>query len=187
MKKQSVINALVLTLALGGVGMASAQDRLKTQDKDQLKTQDKDLLKTQDRDQLRDQDRLYADELMTDQERTTLRERLRLAKTEQERARIREEHRLQMDARAKERGVTIKSVTGSSQAGTQSSSGSSQSGSQGGSGSSQTGTQSGSGSSKAGILVIPFCVMPERNRSAYHSSPYSSASRRRACPRRMVW
>ncbi len=139
MKKRSVINAVVLTLALGGVGMASAQDQLKTQDKDQLKTQDKDLLKTQDRDQLRDQDRLYADELMTDQERATLRERLRLARTEQERARIREEHRLQMDARAKERGITVKSVAGSSPAGTQ------------GSGSaSQTGTQDGSGASGGG-------------------------------------
>lgn len=100
MKKQTLIKTLVLALSLSGVGMVSAQDQMKTQDKDQLKTQDKD--------KLRDQDRLYADELMTDQERTTLRERLRLAKTEQERARIREEHRVLMDARAKERGVTIK-------------------------------------------------------------------------------
>jgi len=124
MKKQTLIKTLVLALSLSGVGMVAAQDQMKTQDKDQLKTQDKDKLKTQDKDQLRDQDRLYADELMTDQERTALRERLRLAKTEQERARIREEHRVQMDARAKERGVTIKQPDGAAQAGANGSAGS---------------------------------------------------------------
>lgn len=109
MKKQTLIKTLVLALSLGGAGMVFAQDQLKTQDKDQLKTQDKDKLKTQDKDQLKTQDRIYADELMTEQERTAYRERLRLAKTEQERERIREEHRVLMDARAKERGVSIKS------------------------------------------------------------------------------
>lgn len=123
MKKQTLIKTLVLALSLSGVGMVSAQDQMKTQDKDQLKTQDKDKLKTQDKDQLRDQDRLYADELMTDQERTTLRERLRLAKTEQERTRIREEHRVQMDTRAKERGVVIKNPAGAAQAGSSNGSG----------------------------------------------------------------
>ena len=107
MNTQTFLKTLALCVALTGVSASMAQDTLKTQDKDQLKTQDKDQLKTQDKDQLRDQDRLYGDELMTAQERTAYRERMRLAKSLQERERIREEHRLMIDARAKERGVQV--------------------------------------------------------------------------------
>jgi len=97
MKKHLWIKALALTVSLAGVGMAVAQDQPRTQEQ----------LKTQDQDQLRDQDRIYAHELMTDAERAAYRERIRLAKTMQERERTRSEHRIQMDARAKERGVVI--------------------------------------------------------------------------------
>lgn len=107
MNTQTFLKTLALCVALTGVSATMAQDSLKTQDKDQLKTQDKDQLKTQDKDQLRDQDRIYGDELMTAQERTAHRERMRLAKSLQERERIREEHRLMIDARAKERGVQV--------------------------------------------------------------------------------
>ncbi len=99
MNTRTLLKTVALCIALTGVSASMAQDQLKTQDKDQLKTQDKD--------QLRDQDRIYGDELMTAQERTAFRERMRLAKTLQERERIREEHRLMIDARAKERGVQV--------------------------------------------------------------------------------
>lgn len=125
MKKTYLTQALILAAVMGGAGMAAAQDQLKTQDKDQLKTQDMD----KDQDRLRDQDRLYiyGYELMTDQERDTLRERMRATKTLQERDRIRAEHRVQMDARAKERGVSIihRDGGGSSAGGSKGSSGSS--------------------------------------------------------------
>lgn len=111
MKQTSLIKALIVVASLSGMGFgaAMAQDQLKTQD--QLRTQDKDMAKDKDMDQdrLRDQDRLYiyGYELMTDQERNAHRERMRAAKTLQERDRIRAEHRVQMNARAKERGATI--------------------------------------------------------------------------------
>ncbi len=107
MNTRTLLKTVALCIALTGVSAGMAQDQLKMQDKEQLKTQDKDQLKTQDKDQLRDQDRIYGDELMTAQERTAFRERMRLAKTLQERERIREEHRLMIDARAKERGVQV--------------------------------------------------------------------------------
>jgi hypothetical protein len=111
MKQPNLIKALIVVASLSGMGLgtAMAQDQLKTQD--QLRTQDKDMVKDKDKDQdrLRDQDRLYiyGYELMTDQERNAHRERMRAAKTLQERDRIRAEHRVQMDARAKERGMII--------------------------------------------------------------------------------
>ena len=119
MKQPNLIKALIIAASLSGMGLgtAMAQDQLKTQD--QLRTQDKDMVKDKDmlkdkdmdkdQDRLRDQDRLYiyGYELMSDQERNAHRERMRAAKTLQERDRIRAEHRVQMDTRAKERGVTI--------------------------------------------------------------------------------
>lgn len=117
MKAKTLTQALIVAFSLAGVGMgvASAEDKLKTQD--QLKTQDKDMDKDQDR--LRDQDRLviYGYELMTDAERDAHRARMRAAKTMQERDRIRAEHRVQMDARAKERGMQIKHRDGEASGG----------------------------------------------------------------------
>ena len=115
MSKQHIARSLIVAAALAGIGVggAWAEDQMKTQD--QLKTQDKDkdMLKErdmdQDQDRLRDQDRLYiyGYELMTPAELDAHRARMRAAKTMQERDRIRAEHRVQMDARAKERGVTV--------------------------------------------------------------------------------
>jgi hypothetical protein len=48
---------------------------------------------------------LYGQQLMTDQERERLRERLQNAETEQERERIRAEHRVEMQARAREHQI----------------------------------------------------------------------------------
>lgn len=50
---------------------------------------------------------IYASQLMTPQERDAHRARLRAAASEQERDRIHREHHAQMQARAKERGVTL--------------------------------------------------------------------------------
>lgn len=89
MKRQTTIKALVASLALTGLGLASAQDQLRTQIQDPLRTQD----------QLQDRDRIYRDDLLSEQERNAYIERLRLARTEQERERIRLEHREKMDMR----------------------------------------------------------------------------------------
>lgn len=143
MKQPNLIKALIVVASLSGMGLgtAMAQDQLKT--RDQLRTQDKDMVKDmdmdmdmdKDQDRLRDQDRLYiyGYELMTDQERNAHRERMRAAKTLQERDRIRAEHRVQMDARAKERGMTIMRRDG---------------GAAGNSGSSGAGTGAGAGGKK---------------------------------------
>ena len=49
----------------------------------------------------------YGQQLMTDQERERLRERLQNAESEEERARIREEHREQMQERAREHQIPL--------------------------------------------------------------------------------
>lgn len=60
-----------------------------------------------DRTQLQDQDRIFGSQLMTEQERQQYRERMRNARTEQERERYRLEHHGRMQARARERGLTL--------------------------------------------------------------------------------
>jgi hypothetical protein len=78
-------------------GIASAADQTQTQDK--LQTQER--LTTQGREQI------YGSQLMTKEERITYRTRMRTAKTAQEREQIRMEHHEQMQARARERGMTL--------------------------------------------------------------------------------
>ncbi len=90
------------------------QDRL--QDRDQLKDQDKlhDQDKLQDRDRIHDQDGqpIYGYELMTPAERTAYLTKLRGMKTLQERNAYRAQHRIEMQQRARERGVSIPSGNG---------------------------------------------------------------------------
>ena len=50
---------------------------------------------------------IYGYQLMTERERAEFRERVRAARTEQEREQIRSAHHAQMQARARERGVTL--------------------------------------------------------------------------------
>jgi len=50
---------------------------------------------------------IYGYQLMTERERSEFRDRIRAANSEQEREQIRSEHRAQMQARARERGVTL--------------------------------------------------------------------------------
>ncbi len=57
--------------------------------------------------QTTNQERIYGSQMMTQQERNEYRTRMQAAKTEQERNRLREEHHALMQARAKERGVTL--------------------------------------------------------------------------------
>lgn len=97
------------------------QDRLKDQDKlhDQDKLQDQDRLKDQDKlhdqDKLQDRDRLhdqdglaiYASDLMTPAERSAYLKKIRAMKTLQERNTFRAQHRMEMQQRARERGVAI--------------------------------------------------------------------------------
>lgn len=66
-----------------------------------------ELDRDQSQDQLRTQDRIYGYQLMTQEERTQYRQRMRNATTAQERERIRMEHHKQMQERAKQRGITL--------------------------------------------------------------------------------
>ena len=94
LNKTLAMSVLTSTMLLaGGFALAADQDRDKTRLQDQ--TQDQT------------QDRIYGSQLMTDQERSDYRSRMRSAKTAQEREQIRAEHHERMMVRAKERGVTI--------------------------------------------------------------------------------
>jgi len=93
-----IVLGLALALGAGGAWVAApawADDMDRTHDMDQMRTMDQD------------RDMIYGSQLMTEQERTAYRERIRMATTEQEREQIRAEHHTQMLARAKERGVTL--------------------------------------------------------------------------------
>lgn len=89
---------LALTAAsaflIAGIALAQAQDRAQTQTQDQTQ------------EQIRDRD-IYGSQLMTPEERAAYHERMRSADTVEERERIRAEHHEQMQARAKERGLSL--------------------------------------------------------------------------------
>lgn len=61
----------------------------------------------QENDRQQERQRIYGYDLMTQAELEQHRERLRVATTQQERDSIRAEHRTQMEARAREQGVTL--------------------------------------------------------------------------------
>jgi hypothetical protein len=85
------IFAAALALA---TGLSVAQDKSRDQTRDQTGAQ------TRERG-------IYGYQLMTPEERDEFRARVRAAKTYEERERIRAEHHEQMQARAKERGLTL--------------------------------------------------------------------------------
>ena len=156
MKKQILISVVVGGMAFASMGAAVAADQVRTQDKlhspAMTPLQDKDKL--QDQDRLQDRDQIYLGTLMTPEERAAYLERLRLAKTEQERVAIRAEHRIQMEAVAREKGLALpasgngngaaNSSSGSS--GSSAASGASNSGSTGGASSGNKGSSSSGGS-----------------------------------------
>lgn len=78
---------------LTGVAFAVDYDRVQDQVRDQ--------------NQMSDQDQIYGRQLMTQQERTEHRAKMRAAKTDQEREHIRNQHHTMMKKRADERGVTL--------------------------------------------------------------------------------
>lgn len=105
-RKNLLITAISGVLMFTG-SMALAADQAR--DRDRLHDPEKsmDQSRDQDRDQLRDQDKVYGSQLMTAQEQKEYRQRMQAAKTAEEREQIRNEHHKQMQARAKERGVTL--------------------------------------------------------------------------------
>jgi len=93
--KRRLIQGAILALVASGIALPTlAADQTKSQDQ------------TQTQNQIRDKD-IFGHSLMTSQERTEYRNRMRAAKTAEERERIRAEHHEQMKVRAKERGVTL--------------------------------------------------------------------------------
>lgn len=79
---------------------ASAGAQEQTRDQDQLRDQQQSQQRLQDRD-------IYGSHLMTREERDQHRNTMGNARTAQERERIQAEHHQHMQARAKERGVTL--------------------------------------------------------------------------------
>lgn len=84
LKKMLMVSALTGAVALSN---AWAADQVRAQDQTQTS--------------------IYGSQLMTPQERTEYRSKMRAAKTAEEREQIRNEHHEQMKVRAKERGVSI--------------------------------------------------------------------------------
>lgn len=88
MKRPLMVSALAIALSLS-TGFALAADLAPSPKKPQT------------------QQRIYGSQMMTQQERTEYRAKMRAAKTAEERKQIRNEHHEQMKERAKERGVTL--------------------------------------------------------------------------------
>jgi hypothetical protein len=103
MKRTLIYAAVIAALLPGMAALAIAAD----QDRDQVRDQDRTQTQDKDQTRLRDRDQIYGSQLMTRQERSEYRTRLRAAKTAQEREQIRAEHHERMQERAKERGVTL--------------------------------------------------------------------------------
>jgi hypothetical protein len=77
------------------VNWVAAQERSPQQN--QIQTQE----------QIQEQEQIYGSQLMTPEERTEFRTRMRAATTNEEREQIRREHHEQMQVRAKQQGVTL--------------------------------------------------------------------------------
>lgn len=71
---------------------------------------DRDQDRDRDRTQLQDKDMIYGWELMSVEERAQHRAKLRSLNTEEEREAFRQEHHKLMQARAREKGVTLPEV-----------------------------------------------------------------------------
>ncbi len=89
-KRPLIMSALATALFLS-TGFALAADQAPSQEKAQAKKQVP----------------VYGSQLMTQQERAEYRAKMRASKTAEEREQLRNEHHESMQARAKERGVTL--------------------------------------------------------------------------------
>lgn len=88
-----------LAITLVAVAMALSAANGVAQDKPQAQQQAKQPAQSREQ--------IYGSQLMTPQERTEYRDRMRAAKTQQERDQLRAEHHARMQGRAKERGVML--------------------------------------------------------------------------------
>ncbi len=95
MKRTLMMSALTTALLSGGLALAAEQEQV--QEKAQI----------QEKAQVQKQEQVYGSQLMTRKERAEYRAKMRAAKTAEEREQIRKEHHEAMQARAKERGVTL--------------------------------------------------------------------------------
>jgi outer membrane PBP1 activator LpoA protein len=91
MKKYPLALSVLSTALFLSTGSLSAAD----QDKSQKTTQ------------TQEQEQVYGSQLMTQQERTEHRNKMRAAKTAEEREQIRKEHHALMKERAKAKGITL--------------------------------------------------------------------------------
>ena len=90
MKRSLMVAALATALFLS-TGFTLAADQAQTQEKAQTQKQEQ----------------IYGSQLMTQQERTEYRAKMRAAKTVEEREQVRKEHHERIKERANERGVTL--------------------------------------------------------------------------------
>lgn len=93
-RKTFLLSALVGIMSLS-TGFAVADDNMKS-----MGSSDSTM-------QMHDQDQIYGSQLMTEEERTEYRSKMRSAQTAKEREDIRNEHHQEMQDRAREQGVTL--------------------------------------------------------------------------------
>lgn len=106
MNIRNVLAFVVTVFLLLPAGSLFAADKDQDRDRDQDKTQMMD--RDQDRQKIQDQDKMiYGYQLMTVEERAQHRAKMQSLNTAEEREAYRQQHHKEMQARAKERGVTI--------------------------------------------------------------------------------
>jgi hypothetical protein len=93
MMKRTLVMSVLTSGLLLATSSSYAADEMATQE--QVKVQ------------LQKKEKIYGSQMMTSQERTEQRKKMRAAKTTEERERIRAEHHEAMKMRAQERGVTL--------------------------------------------------------------------------------
>jgi hypothetical protein len=93
MRKTLIISAAGFLLLAGGPAPAAAQGTPRQQSQQQTRPQE--------------QEQIFGSQLMTEEERTEYRDRMRAAKTQEEREAIRLEHHQRMQKRAAEQGITL--------------------------------------------------------------------------------
>ena len=104
MKRTLVMSVLTSGLLLAASASYAADEVIA---QEQVKVQEQVKEQVQVKDQVQKKEQIYGSQMMTSQERTEHRNKLRAAKTTEERERIRAEHHEAMKIRAQERGVAL--------------------------------------------------------------------------------
>jgi len=94
---------LVMSVLTSGLLLATSSSYAA----DEMATQEPVKVQLQAKEQVQKKEKIYGSQMMTSQERTEQRKKMRAAKTTEERERIRAEHHEAMKMRAQERGVTL--------------------------------------------------------------------------------